>query len=413
MDELTAIVAELEESFAASKPSAVAVMATVVDVEGSSYRRPGARMLILPSGRLDAEDGNDDGLRRIGMISGGCLERELCQAAAHLTHAGPKLVSFDTRENRLQPAGRFGSGCSGLIHILLEPIADAEHPYFTAMREVVHTREPRSVGVVCSGEGETPTIGTRFTSAGPACCATCASRAENRFAAAIAAAASGCEASERPTMVRFVDGDAWCEVFFQRVDPAPSLWIFGAGDDAIPLARMAEVAGMHVTVFDKRAELVTAERFGPTVERQVAHPSEVVKRFAPAAATNIVLMTHSLNDDALLLPWAVRSPASYVGLLGPKRRTGRVLQAAHERGATIRPNDCEHLRTPAGLDLGAANAAEIAVSILAEIIAARNARDGRPLLHRTKPIHVPAAHDVVELAPVIERASAAAFARPS
>ena len=397
MDELTSIVAALDNCFAATSQFEP-VLATVVDVDGSSYRKPGARMLILPQGAGEVADEDDICTpQRIGMISGGCLERELCLAAPHLTQTGPRLVSFDSRENRLQPAGRFGSGCHGLIHVLLEPIASPKHPVAECLRNVVRHSAPIATGVVCGWEGAMPQVGTRFSTSGGAFRNHRAQHADGNFAAAIDTALSECEGSGHTVMVRFVDGDAWCEVFFQRVEPAPPLWIFGAGDDAVPLARIAETAGMHVSVFDKRAELVTADRFGATIERHIAHPSEVVRRFAPSSATSIVLMTHSLNDDAVLLPWAVDSAALYIGLLGPKRRTGRVLQAAHENGATIRPEQCEHLQTPAGLDLGAANAAEIAVSIVAEIIAARNGREGKPLLYRTEPIHAPALHDVVDL----------------
>jgi xanthine dehydrogenase accessory factor len=386
MDELSAIVTAIEECDGES------VLATVVDVDGSSYRRPGARMLILPG-----SDACDDAQRRIGMISGGCLERELCRAAVPLTRDGPTIVSFDTRADRLHPYGQFGSGCHGLLHLLLERVDEPYHRAAAQLRFVAGNEQPLAVGVVCRNEGPMPAVGDRFDETTIDAEIRLGKRFRRALLKRIRDSLAQCKVAGQSVMTRFVDGDAWCEIFFHRLTPAPPLWIFGAGDDAIPLAQMAEIAGMRVSVFDKRNLLLTAARFGETVARHVLHPMDVVASFSPSAATSVVLMTHSLADDGTLLPWALDSPASYVGLLGPKRRTGQILWTLAERGITIAPSKCEKLRTPTGLDLGASNAAEIAVAIVAEIIATRNGREGRPLLHRTEPIHPGARHEVVEL----------------
>lgn len=359
-------------------------LATVVDVAGSAYRRPGARMLVLPDGA------------RLGSISGGCLERDAARAARTLTTDGPGVVSFDTRRDADGVAGsRYDLGCSGIIHVLLERLTgDADCP-LRHPRGVLASGEPAVVATVYASDGDgLPAVGARLT------------RAQ------LAAAFPGVDAPARQVRdtgaavgLEVVDGPRSCRMLLERIEPPRELWIFGAGDDARPLSAMARELDWDVTVVDKRPELVTRERFPAAHRRLCRHPREAVDDLRPSPRTAAVLMTHSLADDGAVLPWLLRNGVGYVGLLGPKARTGRLLAAMHAAGERPTPATLERLHTPVGLDLGASTPAQIAVSILAEIVADDNARDGGRLQQRRGPIHEPAAHVLIDAAQLaVERA---------
>lgn len=375
MDELSAIVSAIDECD--SEP----ILATLVEVSGSSYRQPGARMLILPEDAV-----NNCGQQRIGMISGGCLERELCQIAPSMTKEGPRLVTIDTRANRIFPHGRFGSGCHGLLHVLLERLDRPNHQAVEQMKRVVTNKSALAVGVVCRSGGPMPPVGTRFELDSLSTCEGRALEWRDLFSQ-IQQALIKCSTNKSAVMTSFVTDDGHCDIFFHRITSAPTLWIFGAGDDALPLVALAEPLGMDVTVFDKRIHFLTPERIGPCATKCGMGPTEVMQQFVPRDETSIVIMTHSLDDDSVLLDWALKSSASYVGILGSKTRTGNVLRMCHEQGAQYTPHQLDKLRTPVGLDIGASNPAEIALSILAEMIAVRNNRDGSPLTRRHESIH--------------------------
>ena len=145
MNELVEMVRLLEET------ESDCFLATVMDVDGSAYRRPGARMLFCADGE------------RVGSISGGCLERELIRTARTLTMNGPRLVTFDTRTNHLHPGGRYGQGCQGLIHILIERLQVGPSNPLTLFRDVLEDRVPGMMGTVYLTSGDPmPSVGQRF-----------------------------------------------------------------------------------------------------------------------------------------------------------------------------------------------------------------------------------------------------------
>jgi xanthine/CO dehydrogenase XdhC/CoxF family maturation factor len=294
-------------------------------------------------------------------------------------------VSFDTRADAPEP--RYDLGCRGVIHVLVEPVTgDAGCP-LAPLRAVLDSGRARTVGTAYRVDGASfPAIGSRLDER----------TLVERFPGlrphlervTDAGRSVGCE---------LVRGASSCRLLLERLDPPRPLLVFGAGDDARPLVAMAAELGWEVTIVDKRRESLAASRFPAAHHRCCVDPADAPDRVAVGPRTAAVVMTHSLADDVELLPWLLATEAAYVGLLGPKSRTAQLLRRLHERGRLPGPDALDRLHTPVGLDLGASTPPGIALSILAQIVARDNARDGGPLESRDGPIHAPAAHVLVDL----------------
>ena len=313
------------------------VLATLLSVEGSSYRRPGARLLVLRDGA------------RIGSISGGCLEEDLLARAQKVFASGrAEPVIYDTTsENDL--VWGVGLGCHGIVRILVEKLP--RHPGWAAtLARNFAARQPTSLAVVHDGD-DPAAFGTRLA------------------------------ASESPPATRAQ------HVYREIVPPPTALVLFGAGDDAQPLARLAKEMGWHVTIADPRAAHATRERF-PDADRLVVAPADqLVARVAPDASTLAVVMTHHYVHDVPLLRALLPLPLAYLGLLGPRKRAEKILADLEAGGLAVSPAQRARLHAPVGLDLGADAPEQVALAILAEVHAVLARRDARPLRERAQPIH--------------------------
>ena len=331
MKELQKIVDRLSRFSADS-----AVLATLVTVEGSSYRRPGARLLLTPDGT------------RIGSISGGCLEEDVLARARRVAATGqPELARYDTTtENDL--VWGVGLGCHGVVLVFLEKLPP--QPAWThALAENIRGHRPTALAVVWRS-ADRALLGTRLE-------------------------------SELPPSGR-IDG-----VFLDHIAPPVPLVIFGAGDDAQPLVRFAKDLGWRVTVADPRPDFATSARF-PGADVLVAAPArELVARVAPPPDAVAVVMTHHYVHDVPLLRDLLAGSFPYVGLLGPRQRAERILSDLERDGLHLSAANRDRLHAPVGLDLGADTPEEVALSIIAEMRAALAARDGSPLRERLAPIH--------------------------
>jgi xanthine dehydrogenase accessory factor len=337
------------------------VLATIVSVEGSSYRRPGARMLIAADGR------------RAGTVSGGCLEAEVAQRCFWLTESGPAVERFSTYEDEGERP--YGSGCGGMVSILLERRRTAAS-LLAALAGAFEQRMPLAIATILEG----PNIGQRA------------------FAGPHSAAAMSCtdQASGSPTPsdlqllaeTAFVtgvsmDGLIHCEGVpaqaWAHFQPArPGLWIFSAGDDAKPLERLARELGWFTAIVDGRSHLATRDRF-PAANLVsaidiVAVPGAAFVPLGLKPTDAAVVMTHSIEQDSRCLAalLALETPLNYVGVLGPQRRTREMLaEAAHLLRLPASEDRIERwlaaIHAPTGLDLGADTPATIALSILSEI----------------------------------------------
>jgi xanthine/CO dehydrogenase XdhC/CoxF family maturation factor len=341
------------------------VLASVVHVEGSTYRRTGARMLVLPDETL------------VGLISGGCLEGDLLEHARRVRATGaPELVKYDHRGEDDIVWG-LGLGCAGAVDVWLERV-DRAHPGPLAwLATWSDARENGALATALSGRraGERRALGAQSGLAG------------TLAHAAVDAALRECLASGggRHFAVPALGGDVLIEV----VRTPLRLALFGAGPDAIPLARFARELGWDVAVMDHRAAYAVADRF-PGADVRLAEVPLLVERAEVDARTHAVVMTHHYLHDRTILRGLLASAAPYVAVLGPKQRTRDLLADLEKEGAAVGEDERARVFGPAGLDIGADAPEEIALAICAEVQAFASRRPGGALRKRKGPIHEPA-----------------------
>ena len=289
-------------------------LARLVSVEGSHYRRPGARMLL-------AEDG-----RTAGAISAGCLEADLRRRLPGVLEGRETAVlEYDSRIFEDLVWG-LGTGCNGLVRVLLSPFDGA-------------LREAHEQIALALAAGRSVLIAT--------------------------ALAPVPDSSLRTGDVLLLDGNRVAPresaVFREEIQPAISLLIAGAGPDAVPLARFAASLGWRIAILTERGEELVRERFSG-VAAEYAGGLESARAAPLHGRSAAVVMSHNFNDDAAVLGELLGREVPYLGVLGPRERTERLLKAC---GAP--PEARAKIHSPMGLDIGAENAEEIALSIVAEI----------------------------------------------
>ena len=347
------------------------VLATIVAVEGSSYRRPGARMLLAPDGR------------RAGTVSGGCLEAAVAKKAWWLTADGPVVEGYSTLDDDGDLP--YGSGCGGIVYILLERRATARallhslHAAFTA-------RTALAVATVLEG----PRMGERaFASAWTldhVVAMVDEDRAQGELALLAAHALEERRQKDATVDVYGIATRAWVDYCPAR----PGLWIFGAGDDALPLLNFARELGWFVSIVDGRSHLATRARFAMADEVHAVEisgfPDAVPSLIDIHTTDAAVLITHSFEQDSRFLAWLLgrNRPVAYIGVLGPQRRTREALVEAarmlsHTTSAKLIDEWLDDLHAPTGLDLGADTPASIALSIISEVQKVLHAATALPL----------------------------------
>ncbi len=374
MKETTDIVAAWQQ---AQQDGSEALLATVVETQGSTYRRAGARMLLTPSGWV------------AGSVSGGCLEGDILQKAWWRTQAGaPVLVTYDSTDEDDIVWG-FGLGCNGVVQVLLERLVP--HDPLNMVDFLARCLDHRRAGVVAtvirSACGPTVTLGQRVLLSSAE---TLADIGDASLARDILRDAQAVLADGRSQTRTYTLPQGAVDVALESVLPPVPLVIFGAGHDAVPLVRFAHELGWHVSIVDTHSVSVTAQRF-PLADCVLScAPEEILSHVELGPRTAAVVMTHSFPQDSLLLPVLLASPAAYVGILGPKKRTARLLDELAARGAASPPDALARLHGPIGLDIGADTPEQIALSIVAEVQASLAGRMGGELRRRQAPIYDPA-----------------------
>ena len=346
-------------------------LATIVAVRGSTYRRPGARLLVPEEGAP------------IGNISGGCLEGDVADMARLVMEEGrARLAGWDLTADDDAVWG-LGLGCNGAIEVFIEP-ADRAAEAARALRTALEEERPISlVTVIESTEPEAIAPGARLIVMPDGAVEGSLGRSD-ADAEAIAAARE-LLTTERSEIRTLAEG---IRAFVEILDPPLRLVICGAGHDAVPLVRAASLLGWNVTVVDDRPAFLNRERF-PEAHgfASVDDPSEVAEAISVDARTFVVVMTHNFLRDKAYLRGLLTTDARYVAMLGPAARTQRLLMELEEEGTPITDEGRSRIHGPAGLDLGAEGPEEIAQAIIGEIVAVRRGRDGGFLKERPTPIH--------------------------
>lgn len=340
-------------------------LATVVHVEGSAYRRPGARMLVTETGELT------------GAISGGCLEGDaLRKALFAISQQQNKLVTYDTTD---EEDAKFGIqlGCNGIIHILFEP--NPVHAIMLLEKAMGQRQDAVLATLFSLKHGAQPGTCLLYTPE-----TVLSNVADKTMEDAIVnhAAEVFYNKSSLVTQYEQVNG------FIELLQPPVSLVIAGAGNDAIPVVEMAKILGWHVTIVDGRAAQASQQRFPKADKIMVAKPGEAVPLIAIDERTVFVLMTHNYNYDiAMLKALLLQDVPTYIGSLGPKRKLERMLEELNEQGIVLTEEQRSNIYGPVGLDLGAETSEEIALSIIAEIKSVLTGKKSRSLRDKKGPIH--------------------------
>ena len=352
-----------------AKTGAYGVLASVVYTRGSTYRVPGARALILPDDKI------------IGLVGGGCLEADLLAQAHSVRESGnPRRVHYDNTSDADIIWG-LGLGCAGVVDVLLERIGtDCPGPLDFLEKCIRNRKTGVLATVIHPGEGGSIPLGVRWMRAADGFSETMGSWEPptdlNTLANGVLREARGKVVQQGTT-----------EILVERIVPPVRLVIFGAGADAIPVVRFALELGWRVEVFDGRANYAQPERFPGASNVSRCTPETASDSVELDLGTAVLLMTHNYLHDCTLLKYVLPSKARYIGILGPKKRTDRLLEQLQKEGHEPSEDELHRLYAPAGLDIGAETPEQIALSIVSEIQAHVSDRHGGPLRKREGPIH--------------------------
>ncbi len=367
MSEITDVLEAIESLSAKGERMA---LATIVAVRGSTYRRPGARLLV-------PEDGAP-----IGNLSGGCLEGDVADMARIVIEEGrARLAGWDLTADDDEVWG-LGLGCNGAIEVFIEP-ADRAAEVAGALRMALEEERPISVVTVLESSLDAISAGARIVVRPDG---STEGSLGNPVADAEAVEAALERLAAQTSEIRVLLGDV--RAFVEVLEPPLRLLICGAGHDAIPLVKAASILGWSPIVVDDRQGFLTAERYPEAAGFvHLERPEDAAKTAASDERTFVTVMTHNFLRDKAYLRSFLASPVAYIGMLGPAARTQRILMELADEGVAISDEDRARIHGPAGLDLGSDEPVEIAGSIVSEIVAVRRGRHGGFLKERPGPIH--------------------------
>ena len=347
-----------------------ASLATVVRVEGSSYRRTGARMLVV-------DDGN-----YLGGISGGCLEGDALRRAQKAISANkPSVITYDTTQDDGHQIG-VGLGCNGIIDVLFTPLdpADANNPVRT-IEGLTTTRVPRIVVWITGCSDNFQALGKLWRYDNDA---------QFRESFALPALTEQvlqdihhCRETLTSRTFFYTAGGEQVKVFVEVILPVMHLVIYGGNYDMYPLVRIARELGWDISVV---TNVTKADKSLFTTATKVLHNKGEEQPLIDHY-TAVLLMTHDYKTDYGHLQRLLATDAGYIGLLGPRKRSQKMFDAMKEEGKVLSAKDAERIYAPSGLNIGANAPEEIALSIVAEIISHYSKRPGTPLRLKEGTIH--------------------------
>ncbi|MBE8991726.1 XdhC family protein [Nostoc sp. LEGE 12450] len=372
MNELQAIL----EGFESSQESGeITFLATVVKTQGSTYRRPGAKMLMTKTGRT------------IGTISAGCLENDVFEyTQQRMSDGKPILVTYDRTASEDILWG-FGLGCNGVVQVLIERLERKSIPNAIAFtQECFHKKHLGIIATVFAFEGEVDVeLGSRLLLYPNGKIVT--DIKDQYLIQSLSADAQAAFVNQKSSVNNYQLPLGSAEVFIEVIHPPTPLVIFGAGYGAVPVAKFAQALGWDVTVVDCRANETTRARFPLACDVILSNRDIIHKHIFIDVQTIAVVMTHNYLDDLEILKMMLPSPARYIGVLGTKYRTERLLEDLSIKGIVPTSEQLNRLYSPVGIDIGAETPEEIAIAIIAEIQAVLRNRNSNFLKNRNQPIH--------------------------
>ena len=346
-----------------------AAMATVVAVEGSAYRRPGAKLVAT------AEETR-------GAITAGCLDGPVGDLAAEARDSG--TISVETFDMTAEEWG-LGLGCNGVIDVLVEPLDDSVDPILATLDD----DEPLTTLTVLASDDETVPRGSRTVLRdGEAETGTDRPGLPEEAVDSLRETAASAADAGTATAVTVEREAGDLRVFVDGIEPTPELLLFGAQGDINPIARLGAQAGFEVTVASPRGGRADADQYPRAHHVRATHPDDVAELVDAPEHTYAVLVSHNLVDDRLALDALLtETTIPYIGLMGPRKRFEDLRENAAEAGRTFTEAELERISTPVGLDLGDGSPTGVAMSIVSEVLAVANDATGGRLSEGSGPIH--------------------------
>ncbi|WP_201543203.1 XdhC family protein [Psychrobacter sp. H7-1] len=386
-----------------------AVLATVVHIEGSAYRKPGAMMLICADGQS------------VGMISGGCLEPHIIKKALWLTRNGPVVQVYQTGEDLPEDAAEntqavddiefsiqtelnFGLGCNGRVHVLFERL-DTARAYLETIKQVRQTQQPVTVATLIRSQEASHPVGlhVQLTSDSNAVQVASANNitadcdelinqtiqslsAKYVSAKHIKSGLTQKPTEQKPTDFATITSVAQQDItqpvqtqwLVQQLQPQKRLLICGAGNDVQPLVRLAKMQDWHVTVIDSRSHYATRSRFMAADQVQCVPLEDTQTLLALSQNAAVAVMSHSLTQDRARLQVLLANPPLYLGQLGPKYRTEHLIdeiKQAYQGDVNGLEQGIDQLYYPIGYKLGGDGPEALALGVMAQISAVMHGKE--------------------------------------
>jgi xanthine dehydrogenase accessory factor len=385
MNELESVVRTYEQ---ASRAGRAAVLASVVRVRGSTYRRIGAHLLITEDGDVT------------GAISGGCLERDVHRQAMWVMQSGRvKHVVYDSTgdDDDDDLEDRSPLGCNGVVEVLLERLLPGD-PTMAFIAGCLGGPQSGVVASVFTTSVDAPISAPSRLLWRPGTEARALGVKDAQLRWFLLEGARSVLASGVSGARTFESDAGRVSVCFEIFGPLPRVAIFGGGNDAVPVAAMAQAIGAKVIVVDPRPGHATRLRFPNANRLMAAEPQTAVDLLGLDANSFALVMNHHYRQDLAALGALLPTPIRYLGVLGPKVRTARLLADLAARGVVPTEAQLARMYSPVGLDIGAETPDEVALAIVAEIKAVLAGRCGGSLRQRQGSLHGPT--DVMRASPL-------------
>lgn len=322
-----------------------------------------------------------------GTISGGCLEGEVAQRALRIleNNERPEVHPFQLTDDDFVG---FGVGCDGIVHVLIEPASQPDqHAPITLLQRALASRGPSVLATVIEAtDAWHQTLsrryllledGTVYQDAVP-----------DSVQTLVSETVAQARRKGHPHLHTATTSEGTVFILAEVIRPPVRLLIFGDGHDVAPVVHFGKALGWTVVVVGRKSQEMLRFRF-PEADGWVflMHPEEALAYVDVDAYTAAVSMCHNYNRDRSILHALLASPIPYLGILGPKRRTERMLADLADQHVYPTPQQRARLRGPIGLDIGTETSEEIALAVVAEVQAVMQNRSGGALSEREGPIH--------------------------
>lgn len=356
-----------------------AVIATILDTEGSTYRKPGAKSIFNENGNI------------VGVLSGGCVEGDIFEYCKTVMRTGePQIIHYDLRDEDALLG--LGVGCDGGLTILLQLFDPVLNPYLSygilrTYRKSLTSPAPYKLITVAKSENEEKvSVGTVWDYDDFKKTGSIKGNDQEFYLETNTFNIEDYVSFKIKAFSKWAHEQFTIECFMETIHPIPKVVIFGAGPDAIPLTKLAKNLNWHVSLVDHRPDYLTLEKFSDIDQFFHISSQRDMEKLEFEGDVSVVIMSHHFEKDLLYLEKMLSKNLTYLGVLGARKRTKRLIESLERQGTTF-PRDISHLHFPVGLDVGAETPEEIALSILAEILKVKNGRNGSSLHLKEGSIH--------------------------